>query len=296
MLKYAKLIDDTKGDNTKMLLPGGATIPKLGQGTWHMAEDPAKRKDELAALKLGIDLGLTLIDTAEIYSAGESESLVGEAIEGLSARDLFIVSKVHPQNAGKKNIFQSCENSLRRLGLDALDLYLLHWRGTVPLSETVECMETLIRQGKIKRWGVSNLDKEDMEELFPIGGRNCAVNQVLYHLGSRGIEFDLIPWLDRNSIPFMAYCPIAQGGSLNRSLYANPSVQAVAQKHNATVAQILLAFVLSNPSSIAIAKAGRVAHVEQNRKVLDMRLDDDDMNTLNTAFPSPTGKVPLDIN
>ncbi len=278
-------------------LPDGTLIPKLGQGTWHMAEDRRKWHDELDSLKFGIEQGLLLIDTAEIYSNGLSESLVGEAIRGTPVEKLFIVSKVFPENAGEKKIFNSCENSLKRLGIECLDLYLLHWRGSVPLAETVACMEALIREGKIKRWGVSNLDTADMEELFAVpGGNRCAVNQVLYHLGSRGIEFDLIPFLERHGIPFMAYCPIAQGGKLNGDLYTNPSVLSVAGKHGATAAQILLAFVLAQKSSIAIVKAGSRAHVEQNRKAADIQLDEQDMRELNAAFPAPASKVPLDIN
>ncbi len=277
-------------------LPDGTTIPRLGQGTWHMAEQPQKRNDEIASLQLGIEYGMTLIDTAEMYAGGRSESLLGEAVSGVARDRLFLVSKVYPHNAGKARIFKSCEDSLRRLKTEALDLYLLHWRGSVPLEETVWCMEELIRQGKILRWGVSNFGLGDMEELWGVpGGRGCQTNQVLYHLGSRGVEFDLLPWMAQRKMPLMAYCPLAQAGRLKRDLLSDPAVLKVAQRHGASPAQILLAFTLRSEAIFPVPKAGVPSHVADNAKAAAIRLDADDLAALDSAFPAPRRKVPLDI-
>lgn len=213
-------------------LPDGGHMPRLGQGTWHMAERREKRTREIAAIRRGIELGLTMIDTAEMYAEGGAESLTGEAIRGIPRESLFLVSKVYPHNAGRGRIFSSCENSLRRLGVDRLDLYLLHWRGSVPLSETVACMEKLVADGRIVRWGVSNFDTDDMEALFSApGGSGCATNQVLYHLASRGIEYDLLPWQRQRGVPVTAYCPIAQGGRLGSGLFTHPLMKALCDKY-----------------------------------------------------------------
>ncbi|MBW7455566.1 aldo/keto reductase, partial [Paenibacillus sepulcri] len=196
------------GDGVR--LKDGTVLPKLGQGTWHMGDQPSRRKEEIRSLRLGVELGMKMIDTAEMYGDGRSESLIGEAIQGIREQ-VFLVSKVYPHHAGLKHIARSCDNSLKRLGTDSLDFYLLHWRGNVPLGETIEGMERLKEAGKIRRWGVSNLDTRDMKELLSLeNGTECAVNQVLYHLGSRGIEFDLLPHAQNNGIPVMAYCPLAQ--------------------------------------------------------------------------------------
>ena len=195
----------------------GLSLPALGQGGWHIGDDPMRAADEMAALRLGLDLGLSIIDTAEMYGSGNSERLIGRALSGIPRESYNLVSKVLPQNAGKERIFSRCEASLRRLNTDYIDLYLLHWRGSVPLTETVECMEALTQQGKIVRWGVSNFDTPDMEDLWSVpGGDRCAVDQVLYHLASRGIEFDLLPWLREHRVATMAYCPLAQAGTLKR--------------------------------------------------------------------------------
>jgi len=190
--------------------PDGAVAPALGQGTWMLAENPERRASEIATLREGVQLGLTLIDTAEMYADGEAERLVSEAIWGIRDR-VFLVSKAYPQNASLDRLPRACEASLRRLGTDRLDLYLLHWRGNVPLAETVEAMEQLVTEGKILRWGVSNLDTDDMAELEAIGGDRCQTNQILYNLGRRGPEHDLIPWLSERGIPLMAYSPVEQG-------------------------------------------------------------------------------------
>ncbi len=277
-------------------LSDGSSISKLGQGTWKMGENPRKREEEIAAVRKGIELGITMIDTAEMYGDGKTETLIGEAIVNIPREKLYLVSKVYPFHAGKDRIFKSCEDSLKRLGVDYLDLYLLHWRGRIPLSETAACMEELVERGRIKRWGVSNFDLSDMKELLAVKkGENCRVNQVLYHLGSRGIEYDLMPWQKKLGIPVMAYCPVAQGGSLRNELLNNGAVQKLAQKHNVTVVQLLLSFVLLQENVAAIPKASEEKHVLDNYQALDLRLAKEDMDILNREFPSPARKMPLDI-
>lgn len=221
------------------VLPDGTQVPALGQGTWFLGEHKAAGLREQEALTAGVSAGMTLIDTAEMYGSGKAELLIGKTIKEMDRSSLFLVSKVYPHNAGRKNIFKSCMASLERMGTDYLDLYLLHWRGGIPLEETVACMEQLKKEGKIRRWGVSNFDTEDMEELWSVpGGKNCAVNQVLYHVASRGIEYDLLPWMRQHQIPLMAYCPLAQGGDLRRGLYESPVLKKVAKAHGASISQI----------------------------------------------------------
>lgn len=271
-------------------LPSGEAVPVLGQGTWHMAEDPRKRSHEIAALRLGLDLGMTLVDTAEMYTNGAAEELVGEAIKG-RRDEVFLVSKVLPNNAGRRQAVAACERSLRRLGTDRLDLYLLHWRGRVPLSETLEAFEELVKTGKIRAWGVSNFDVADMEELESLpGGKAAATNQVLYNLTRRGIEFDLLPWCDRRKIPIMAYSPIEQG-----DLAGHSALQSVAARHNATPVQVALAWALRRDTIIAIPKAGTVEHVRENRAALDLNLTDEDLAALDRAFPPPARRRPLEM-
>lgn len=268
-------------------LPDGIAVPAVGQGTWRMGEDSRRAKAEIAALRAGIELGMTLVDTAEMYGDGATETLVGEALAGLRDR-VFLVSKVYPHNAGAGRIERACEQSLKRLKTDRLDLYLLHWRGAVPLAETVERMEALVAAGKIARWGVSNLDADDMQELFDAGGEACATNQVLYNIGERGVEFDLLPMLSDRGIPTMAYSPIAQG-----RLPRSAALAAVAERHGVTPYQAALAFVLRDPTVIAIPKAGDVAHVEANHRALDLRLSPEDLAALDADFPPPRAKTPL---
>ena len=271
-------------------------LPRMGQGTWKMGEDPKRRVEEIAALREGIGLGMAMIDTAEMYGEGLSESLVGEAIRPLARGSVYLVSKVYPHNAGRSRIFRSAENSLKRLGVSNMDLYLLHWRGGVILSETVACMEELKKNGLIKSWGVSNFDTSDMRELFSIpGGEHCAVNQVLYHLGSRGIEFELLPWLKAHHVPVMAYCPLAQESLLKPELFKSRAVNEVAKKHGITSAQVLLGFILRDQALIPIPKAGSVKHVRENAAMLNISLDADDIQMLNEAFPAPHYKTPLDV-
>jgi diketogulonate reductase-like aldo/keto reductase len=289
--------DILKANNVlSVMLPDGTAVPRLGQGTWHLADNPSKRSREIETLRRGIDLGMTLIDTAEMYGEGASEKLVGEAIQGVPREKLFLVSKVYPHNAGRNHIFTSCKESLERLGVSYLDLYLLHWRGNVPLAETVSCMEELIKMGLIRRWGVSNFDVDDMEELWKTpGGNHCSVNQVLYHLGSRGIEYDLIPWLDSHNVPVMAYCPIAQAGTLHRGMLQSAAVKKVALAHNATPIQVLLSFVMHSGKVIAIPKASSSEHVYQNAQAGLVKLTQEDIEILFSSFPSPRHKMPLDI-
>ncbi|AIT05230.1 aldo/keto reductase [Sphingomonas taxi] len=270
-------------------LPDGTHVPALGQGSWMMAEDPARRADEIAALRAGIDLGLTLIDTAEMYADGESERLVGEAIAG-SRDGVFLVSKAYPQNASRDRLPQACEASLRRLGTDRLDLYLLHWRGGVPLGETVAAMERLVAEGKILRWGVSNLDTDDMDELIAAGGAACATDQILYNLTRRGPEHDLLPWLAQRAIPVMAYSPVEQG-----RLAAHPGLRTLAAERDVTAAQLALAWLLARNDVIAIPKAGMLAHVEANRAAADLTLTREDLAHLDQLFPRPTRPVPLEM-
>ncbi|MCT7654723.1 aldo/keto reductase [Oceanimonas sp. NS1] len=275
------------------------TLPTIGQGTWYMGEGLNPRQAEVKALQQGLDLGLTLIDTAEMYGDGGAEEVVGEALKG--RRDqAFLVSKVYPWNAGRRSAIAACEASLRRLGTDHLDLYLLHWPGSIPLEETLEAFERLQADGKIKRFGVSNCDLGEMQELaYTDGGDQCTVNQVLYHLGSRGIEHSLLPWQRERGLPTMAYCPLAQGGRLRRELFGHPELRAIAADLNVTVAQLLLAWatrpVNGKRDVIAIPKAVQPEHVRQNAEALTLDLGDDVLARLDAAFPAPQRKTPLDI-
>jgi diketogulonate reductase-like aldo/keto reductase len=271
-------------------LPGGERIPALGQGTWQMAEHRARRADEIKALRTGLDLGMTLIDTAEMYGGGAAEELVAEAIAGRRT-EVFLVSKVLPENATLQGTIKACERSLRRLQTDHLDLYLLHWLGGVPLSETIEAFEALVRAGLIRRWGVSNFDIDDMKELVALPkGDEVATNQVLYNLTRRGIEYDLMPWAKRFGLPAMAYSPIEQGDLLN-----HPALQKIAQQLNATPAQVALAWVLRHPDICAIPKAARPEHVMENYGALKVQLTPRDMAALDAAFPAPKRKIPLQM-
>lgn len=254
-----------------------------------MAERPAQRAEELAALRAGVELGLTLIDTAEMYADGESERLVGEALRGLRDQ-VFLVSKAYPQNASRQRLPQACEASLKRLRTDRLDLYLLHWRGSVPLAETVEAMEKLVAAGKIRRWGVSNLDTADLQELVAAGGTACATDQVLYNLTRRSPEYDLLPWLADRGMPVMAYSPVEQG-----RLLSNLRLLEVAANLHATPAQVALAWVLRQDQVMAIPKAGRVAHVQENRAAAELQLSASDLAALDAAFPRPAKRLPLEM-
>lgn len=277
-------------------LPDGTPMPRLGMGTWYLGERASTHDEELAALRAGLDAGVRLIDTAEMYGNGAAEELVGEAIRGYDRRELFLVSKVYPHNAGDPEIFESVEASLERLGTDYLDMYLLHWRGAVPLAETVACMEQLVEDGLIRHWGVSNFDLDDLEELFSVpDGERCAVNQDLYHLGSRGVEYGILPWMRSEGMPLMAYCPLAQAGDLRRGITSDPAVVEVARRHGATPLQILLAFVLRDPLVVAIPRSGKPEHVLENVRARDIELTADDLALLSRSFPAPGHATPLDI-
>jgi diketogulonate reductase-like aldo/keto reductase len=274
----------------KVALPSGETVPALGQGTWQMAETASRRKQEIEALRLGVELGMTLVDTAEMYGEGAAEELVAEALVGERDR-LFLVSKVYPHNASRQGVEQACERSLRRLKTDRLDLYLLHWRGSVPLEETVAGLEELRRSGKIRHWGVSNFDTDDMEELLRVpSGENSAANQVLYNVTRRGPEFDLIPWMTEHRMPLMAYSPIEQG-----RLPRGGVLQRIGQKYGASPFQIALAWLLQKPDVIAIPKASSPDHVRDNHRALEIRLSPEDLDAIDAEFPPPRRKRPLEM-
>ncbi|MBM7456350.1 diketogulonate reductase-like aldo/keto reductase [Oceanisphaera litoralis] len=274
------------------------TLAAIGQGSWYLGEGLAPRRDEVRALQQGLDLGLTLVDTAEMYADGGAEEVVGEALKG-RREQAFLVSKVYPWNAGKRSAIQACEDSLRRLGTDYLDMYLLHWPGSIPLEETLAAFERLQADGKIKRFGVSNFDIDELQQWHDLSGDEGAVNQVLYHLGSRGIEHSLRPWQRQQQIPVMAYCPLAQGGRLRRALFAHPELQALAAELKVTVPQLLLAWAIrpvgGQRDVIAIPKAVQPEHVRQNAEALNIHLPDEALARLNAAFPAPGHKTPLDI-
>ncbi|HIT62954.1 MAG TPA: aldo/keto reductase [Candidatus Ventrimonas merdavium] len=277
-------------------LPDRTKVPALGQGTWFLGEHKARLEQEKEALTAGIQAGMTLLDTAEMYGSGRAEELIGKTIAGMDRSQLFLVSKVYPHNAGRKNIFKSCMASMERMGVDYLDLYLLHWRGGIPLEETVACMEQLKKEGKIRRWGVSNFDTSDMEELWSVpGGKNCAVNQVLYHVASRGIEYDLLPWMRAHHVPLMAYCPLAQGGDLRRGLYQSKTLQTIAAAHQASISQVLLAFAVRDGQTIAIPRSSRKEHTLDNAGADRLILTEAELAAIDREFPAPTRKVYLDI-
>jgi diketogulonate reductase-like aldo/keto reductase len=271
-------------------LPSGETIPVLGMGTWHLAEGRHPPEVEMDALRTGIDVGMTLIDTAELYGAGASESLVGRAIAG-RRDDVFLVSKVLPQHATFSGTLAACEASLERLGTDHLDLYLLHWRGQTPLDETISAFEHLKLHGQIRHWGVSNFDTGDMADLIALpGGRAVSTDQVLYNLAHRGIEWNVLPWCQRLGLPVMAYSPIEQG-----RLVGHPVLRGIGRRHRATSAQVALAWVIAHPDVCAIPEAGTPEHVRENFEALKVVLEPDDAVELDAAFPPPPHPVPLDV-
>jgi diketogulonate reductase-like aldo/keto reductase len=277
-------------DMRKAELPSGVEVPVLGQGTWHFGQGRRPPKDEMAALRLGIDLGMNLIDTAEMYGNGRSEELIGRAIAG-RRQDVFLVSKVLPSHATRQGTRAACHASLGRLKTDCLDLYLLHWRGTVPLSETVAAFTDLQEAGAIRNWGVSNLALADLDELVQLpNGRSLATDQLLYNLRHRGIELDLLPWCRQFKVPVMAYTPIEQGRMLG-----HPALAKVAERHGATPAQVALAWIVSQDGLIAIPEAGSSNHVQENRGALEIHLTEQDHSELNHAFPVPTGSIPLEM-
>jgi len=271
-------------------LPSGERVPALGQGTWYMGENKAHRAEEIATLRIGLDLGITLIDTAEMYGEGKAEELVGEAISG-RRDEVFLVSKVYPHNATRKGAVAACERSLKRLRTDRIDLYLLHWRGGVPFAETIEAFVTLQKAGKIRHYGVSNLDLEDMQELCSLpGGRGVATDQLLYNLTRRGIEWDLLPWLRKRRVPVMAYSPIGQA-----RLLLNQKLCDFARHHGMTPAQAALAWLLANDDVIAIPKTGKRKRLKENFGALAHPLTKAQLAELDRLFPPPQGPAPLEM-
>lgn len=266
-------------------------MPVLGLGTWRMGESASQRQTEIRALRHGLDLGISLIDTAEMYGEGGAEQVIAEAMAGRRSQ-VFLVSKVYPHNASRQGTVAACERSLQRLKTDYLDLYLLHWRGAIPLAETLEAMQTLQQAGKIRSYGVSNFDMQDMQQLAALGPAGAAVvtNQVLYNLSRRGIEFDLLPWCRQHRIPIMAYSPIEQG-----RLLRHPTLKSIAQQRQVTPAQIALAWLFHQDNAIVIPKSSRVEHVEQNRAALDLKLSEAELAALEAAFPAPERAEPLAV-
>ena len=277
-------------------LSNGVQVPALGQGTWYLGDSVETHTREVEALRAGVEAGMTLIDTAEMYGNGRSEALVGEAICPYDRSSLFLVSKVVPSNARGARLMKSLDQSLAHLGTDYLDLYLYHWRGGGMLAEVVEGMEAAHAAGKIRAWGVSNFDTADMEELWAVdGGANCAVNQVLYHMGSRGIDYSLLPWMRAHGVALMAYCPLAQAGRLSCDLFGNTVLKRIAEKYGATPAQIALAWAIRDGQTIAIPRTGRKEHALLNAGADEIALTAEDYAEIDRAFPPPTRKEPLHI-
>jgi diketogulonate reductase-like aldo/keto reductase len=271
-------------------LPSGQLIPALGMGTWRMGESTHQRQDEITALRHGLDLGITLIDTAEMYGEGGAETVIAEAIAHHRA-SVFLVSKVYPHNATRQGTIAACDRSLKRLKTDYLDLYLLHWRGSVPLSETLEALQALKQAGKIREFGVSNFDTDDMEEALALkDGEAIATNQVLYNLSRRGVEWDLLPWCRHHRIPVMAYSPIEQG-----RLLKNHALQAIAQQKGVTAAQVAIAWLLHQENAIVIPKSSSIKHVEQNYAALNLEFSAADLEALDVAFPPPSQRISLEM-
>ena len=283
-------------------LPDGGWMPRLGQGTWKMGEDDRQRAGEVKGLRRGIAMGISMIDTAEMYADGRAESIAGDAIEGTDRNKLVLVSKVYPENANVHRIYSSLVRTLRLMQTDYLDMYLLHWRGEADLAEVVWCMEDLKDKGLIRRWGVSNFDVQDMEDLMRVpDGAGCCVNQVLYNLGSRGIEYDLMPWQRARGIPFMAYCPVGQAGGLvtqdgvsKAALMQDENVRRAAEKLGLSVVQLLLAFVMRHPDMAAIPKAVQPVHIEENCAAASVKLPEEILEVLDRSFPAPASKIPME--
>lgn len=271
-------------------LPSGQIIPVLGMGTWRMGENTRHRQDEIKALQYGLDIGFSLIDTAEMYGEGGAEEVIAQAIANRRAQ-VFLVSKVYPHNASIKGAIAACDRSLKRLKTDYLDLYLLHWRGSIPLTETLEAFQMLQQAGKIRSYGVSNFDVDDLAEASQLNGGNAiATNQVLYNLSRRGIEWNLLPWCRQQGIPIMAYSPIEQGRILN-----NRTLQAIAQQRGITTAQVALAWLLHQENVIVIPKSSRIEHLEQNHAAIDIKLSTEELDALDAALPPPTKPTALEM-
>ncbi|WP_419023909.1 aldo/keto reductase [Emergencia sp.] len=289
-------------EKKKILLPDGSYLPKIGQGTWQMGEDDTAYSREIDGLRHGLEIGMNLIDTAEMYADGKAENIAGRAIEKFNRKDVYLLSKVYPQNANRHHIYSSLERTLKLLGTEYLDMYLLHWREDADLAEVAYCMEDLKDQGKIKRWGVSNFDVTDMEDLWKVpDGNQCCVNEVLYNLGARGIEYDLLQWQRERGVPFIAYGPVGQAGAMTTqdgvskaALMTDENVIEVAKKHGISVVQLLLSFVLRLEDMAAIPKAVGFDHIEENAAAAKVTLSEEDLEQLSRSFPSPTEKVTME--
>jgi len=280
----------------KTIMFGDQPVPAIGIGTWHMGDKSNRQADEIAAIQAGINAGARVIDTAEMYGNGNSERLVGKAIKKFNRQDLFIIDKVLPENASLAQLPKHLDASLKRVGTDYFDLYLYHWRGSVPLSETVEALQAAQATGKIKRWGVSNFDLIDMEELLAIsGGKNVAANEDLYNLGSRGTEYDLQSWQVDHHIPFIAYTPVAQGDRFGQDLTTNSTILEIANRHDATPYQILLAWSIRNDNVLAIPQSSNPQHATENINSGDIELSAKELSIIDDNFPAPTTHAPLDI-
>lgn len=274
----------------------GSDLFSIGLGTWHMGENLKKEKEEIHALQIGLNNGISVIDTAEMYGDGASERLIKKAIRPFRRTDIYLISKVYPWNASKKQLQLSLDNSLKRLGTDYLDLYLLHWPGSVPLKETVEALEFATKQGKIKAWGVSNFDVKDLKKMYKIAdSENCQVNEVLYNLGERGTEYDLQPYMEEKHLPLIAYSPVAQGDSLGNSFDSNKILNQIAEQHQATIFQILLSWVIRHNNILAIPQSGNEKHVLDNIQAAKIQLTKDELELLDQEFPPPTSKKRLAI-
>ena len=268
---------------------GGVEVPVIGQGTWRMGEQRGKADEERRAILAGLDAGMTLVDTAEMYGGGSTESFLGEALAG-RRDEVFLVSKAYPQNASRTALPRACEASLRRLKTDRLDLYLLHWPGSVPIAETVTAMEALVRTGKVRAWGVSNFDASDMDGLIAAGGERCATNQILYNVTRRGPEFDLAPWLAERRVPLMAYSPVEQG-----RLPEGGALAEIARSRGVSVAQVALSWLVGQANVVAIPKASNLEHVRENRAAADLVLEPDEREAIDAAFPPPRRKQSLEM-
>lgn len=273
---------------------GSASLPAVGIGTWHIGDDPQKRPTEIKAIQAAIDQGATVIDTAEMYGMGRAESVVKDAIAGYQREKLYIIDKVLPENASHQQLEASLDQSLRCVGTDYFDLYLLHWRGSVPLSETVTELEAMVKKGKIRHWGVSNFDVADLHELWQLpDGQNCVANEDLYNLDERGIEFDLIPLMNKHKLPLIAYSPLAQADTISGHLTSDPLLKELAANHQASVYQIMLAWTLRHGNVLSIPKAATPQHVRDNIQALDITFTPDELDALSKHFPAPTSKQPL---
>lgn len=274
----------------------GQQVPAIGLGTWHMGDDPSLEKQEIDAIHAGVAAGAKVIDTAEMYGSGRAETLVGKAIKDIPRDQLFLISKVLPTNASKARMEQSLDASLKRLGVDEVDLYLYHWRGTTPLAETVNELQRLTEAGKTRAWGISNFDVADLEELWQLpNGYKAAANEDLFNLGSRGVEFSLLGWQADHKLPFIAYSPVGAPDQIDTHLGSNPNVLEVAKRHNASAYQILLAWVVSHRQVLAIPQSSNADHTKENVLAANIQLTTADLKLLDEAYPAPTEKLPLDV-